>query len=122
MGRRFERQSEGMTQLPDVEEVILAKFPETTVMPAGKVILEAEWEPLAVQGRILAPRASLKVVGPEKICIVGRNGVGKTTLLRTIAERLLPRKDIKVAYMPQDYNECLDSQLTPVEYLSLIHI
>lgn len=118
MGRRFERQSEGMTQLPDVEEVILAKFPETTVMPAGKVILEAEWEPLAVQGRILAPRASLKVVGPEKICIVGRNGVGKTTLLRTIAKRLLPRKDIKVAYMPQDYNECLDSQLTPVEYLA----
>lgn len=118
MGRRFERQSEEMTQLPDVEEVILAKFPEEVEIPVGKVILEAEWEPLAVQERILASRVALKIIGPRKICIIGKNGAGKTTLLRQIAELLLPRTDIHAAYMPQDYSERLDQQLTPVEYLA----
>jgi len=60
----------------------------------------------------------LTLIGPEKICIVGKNGVGKTTLIKEIAQELLKRNDIKAAYMPQNYEELLDFELTPVEFLT----
>ena len=41
-----------------------------------------------------------------------------STLLRRIAAELLPRKDIRAAYMPQDYSETVDGSLTPVEFLA----
>ncbi len=49
---------------------------------------------------------------------MGRNGAGKTTLLRLIAGQLLGRSDIRAAYMPQNYEELLDPELTPAEYLA----
>ena len=48
--------------------------------------------------------------------ILGPNGVGKTTLLRKIAEELSQRDDIKAEYMPQNYEEILDLDMTPVDF------
>lgn len=50
--------------------------------------------------------------------IVGRNGVGKSTLLKRIWEHLQKRTDLKVSYMPQKYEELLEDGKTPVEFLS----
>ena len=67
--------------------------------------------------RILAENIFLRIRGSEKICITGKNGVGKTTLLHKIAEELLNRNDIHAEYMPQNYEELLQLHVTPVEYL-----
>lgn len=67
--------------------------------------------------RVLAEDINLKIRGSEKICIIGANGVGKTTLLRKIAEELSQRDDIKAEYMPQNYEEILDLDMTPVDFL-----
>jgi ATPase subunit of ABC transporter with duplicated ATPase domains len=64
---------------------------------------------------VLARGVELMVRGPEKICIVGRNGCGKTTLIRVIADELLRRGDLRAEYMPQNYAEQLDMDRTPVE-------
>ena len=72
---------------------------------------------LGNEKRILAEDINLKIRGSEKICIIGANGVGKTTLLRKIAEELSQRDDIKAAYMPQNYEEILDLDMTPVDFL-----
>ena len=53
----------------------------------------------------------------RKVCIIGKNGAGKTTLIRWIAGQLLARDDIRAAYMPQNYEEMLDRDETPVDYL-----
>ena len=63
--------------------------------------------------RILAENIFLCIRGSEKICITGKNGVGKTTLLHKIAEELLNRNDIHAEYMPQNYEELLQLHVTP---------
>ena len=181
MEKRFEREAENMTQMPEEEEAIFLKFGQKIQIPAGKVILDYHLEQLPVpdswnerigvnkcavldgcsisdectvsdkriglgkrtmlnerigqdggtvsdervvsaacivpEQRILSKNIHLIVKGAEKICIIGRNGAGKTTLLRRIAEMLLEREDIKAAYMPQNYEDLLDMDKTPVEYL-----
>lgn len=68
--------------------------------------------------RVLARDVNLTVVGPEHIGIIGRNGTGKTTLLRAIAEELLRRTDLKAGYMPQNYHDLLDTEMTPIGFLT----
>ena len=58
------------------------------------------------------------MTGPEHIGIIGTNGVGKSTLLKCAAEELLSRRDIRAAYMPQDYGDSLLGAKTPVELLA----
>ena len=88
-------------------------------MPAGKTVIEYSLDELRTPDdtKILAKDIFLRVRGPEKICIVGTNGVGKTTLLKKMVKELLARSDIKVQYMPQNYEELLDLDVTPVEFL-----
>ena len=118
LGRRMDKQEEELTQRPDAEEAILAFFEEDIRIPQGKTVLDFSLSPLTVDGRTLCDNIHLIVKGPEHIGIFGRNGVGKTTLLKIIADELLPRRDIKAAYMPQDYLESMDMRLTPVEFLA----
>lgn len=66
----------------------------------------------------MAENLRLSVRGPEHICIIGKNGAGKTTLLRRLARELLPRTDLRVSYMPQDYEETVEQEQTPVEFLA----
>ena len=77
MERRFEKENEKMTEMPEQEEAIFFKLGDkNSIIPAGK-----------------------------------------TTLLRKIAKELINRDDIRAEYMPQNYEEMLDFDMTPVEFL-----
>lgn len=120
MGKRFEKEDENMTKMPEQEEAIFFKLgSDDARMPAGKTVIEYSLDELRTPDdtKILAKDIFLRVRGPEKICIVGTNGVGKTTLLKKMVKELLARSDIKVQYMPQNYEELLDLDVTPVEFL-----
>jgi len=127
MEKRFEREAEDYHKMPESEEAIFFKFGQDKKVPASKVVLELDLEQLKTDRgrceedegceRILAADIHLTVRGGEKVCIIGKNGAGKTTLLRRIAEELLKREDLSAAYMPQNYEELLDLDKTPVEYL-----
>lgn len=120
MGKRFEKEDENMTKMPEQEEAIFFKLgSDDARMPAGKTVIEYSLDELRTPDNtnILAKDIFLRVRGPEKICIVGTNGVGKTTLLKKMVKELLARSDIKVQYMPQNYEELFDLNVTPVEFL-----
>ena len=117
--RRFEREHGEMTEFPEEESAIAIRFDRQKAMPAGKTVLEISVPELnSPSGEFLARNVFLKVRGPEKICIIGSNGSGKTTLIRKIAEELCARTDITACYMPQDYEEALPYDMTPVDYLA----
>lgn len=121
MEHRLERERQDMTELPDTEDAILVGFSEDISFPAGKPVLDLSLEWLCApgeEGRALSQNLRLSVRGAEHLCIIGKNGAGKTTLLRKIAQELLPRKDLRAAYMPQDYAETIDQTRTPVEFLA----
>ncbi len=121
MERRFTREEENMTEMPEEETAIFFKLgDETAKIPSGKTVIEYSLAKLYTPDgeRLLAENIHLRIRGSEKVCIVGTNGAGKTTLLRKIAEELLTRKDLHAEYMPQNYEELLNSSITPVDYLA----
>lgn len=118
LGRRFEREAENMTQRPEVEEAIFLRFSPEIKLPAGKIILDFRLPVLMAGEKLLARELRLRVMGGEKIGIIGENGAGKTTLLRLLAQELLQRRDIHAAYMPQDYADTLPPDVLPLDFLA----
>ncbi len=119
MGRRFEKEKENLTEMPEAEEGIFLRFGKDASVPAGKRVISLEMPALFAGEKLLSENISLEISGGDKICIIGKNGAGKTTLLRKIAAELLERKDIKAAYMPQNYEEGFDLSKNPVELLAV---
>ena len=120
MEKRFQREDENMTEMPEIEEAIYFKLGDENLgIPAGKTVIEYSLDKLWTPdgSRILAQNIFLRIRGEEKICIIGSNGSGKTTLLKKISEELLQRKDIHAEYMPQNYEEILELEKTPVDFL-----
>lgn len=117
MGKRFEREKEQMTAMPEQEEAIFAKL-TCRPQPASKVILDLDLPELFVCGKALCRDIRLVLRGQDKFCITGRNGVGKSTLLRHIRDTLLSRRDLHVFYMPQDPDDLLPGDVTPVDFLT----
>lgn len=120
MGKRFEKENERMTEMPEQEEAIFLKLGDRdSAVPAGKPVLDYELPVLySADGEsVLAENIRLYLQGPEKICIIGKNGAGKTTLLKRIAEELRGRTNLRTEYMPQDYEELLDTDALPMDFL-----
>ena len=118
MGKRFEREAQDMTAMPESEEAIFAKL-DCQPLPPSKVVLDLSLDELRIQERILSKDIHICVRAVDKICITGRNGVGKSTLLRLIHSRLMERTDLKVFYMPQDPGDLLDMDKTPLEMMMI---
>ncbi|WJQ84555.1 ATP-binding cassette domain-containing protein [Brevibacillus brevis] len=86
-------------------------------VPGSKQILDFSLEGLQIANKQLSKQIHLSIKGPEKVAIIGENGVGKTTLLKKIMDELVQQSSFKIGYMPQNYEERLDSTQTPIEYL-----
>lgn len=118
MGRRFDREAENMTAMPEAEEAIFAKL-DCMPQPPGKVVADVLLPELTAGGRVLARDVRLTVRAGEKVLITGKNGAGKSTLLRALWMEMKTRRDLNIFYMPQDPCEMLDMDKTPVEMLAV---
>ncbi len=105
-----------LTEIPDVEESINFFF-EDVYIPRTKQIINIKMDELKVNDKVLCKNIELNVVGNTHLCIIGKNGVGKTTLIRKIYEELKQRDDIKLGYMPQMYDDILSSYETAIDYI-----
>ena len=96
-----------LTEIPDVEEAINLYF-ENVNIPKNKVILDLNIPELKIKDKVLSKNINLNIIGNPHICIIGKNGIGKSTLIKEIYNKLKDRKDIKVGYMPQNYDDILN--------------
>lgn len=116
IGRRLEKEKENLLDFPDYEESIFVKFDEAVNYSSKKEILDLNLQKLVIGSKILSENIELKVFGTDKICIIGENGIGKTTLLKIILDNI--KKNVKIAYMPQNYDDKMNVDMSIIDYLS----
>jgi ATPase subunit of ABC transporter with duplicated ATPase domains len=83
--------------------------------PSGKHVLEAKDVSKQFEHTVICEDFNLHVARGDKIALIGRNGVGKTTMLRMFLGEIRPDNgsaelgyEANVGYMPQDHHEAIE--------------
>lgn len=105
-----------LAETPDVEESINLFF-EDVFIPRTKEIINLNIDELKVDNKVLSKNINLNIVGDTHLCIIGKNGVGKTTLIKKIYNELIKRNDINVGYMPQNYDDVLNNYKCVLDFI-----
>ncbi|MEY8700234.1 ATP-binding cassette domain-containing protein [Streptococcus ferus] len=113
--KRLKKEAENLTEMPQDMDAIQLFFSEIRPLPASKILLSWEHKALPTGQTI-----SLQIRGQDKLVITGKNGIGKTRLLKLIMKDLLARPDLSVGYMPQHYEEEFEAQSTPLSFLASV--
>ena len=114
--RNLENKKENLTRKYEPEEAIDIFFEEVDINP-NKVIIDINLDELKIEDHVISKDIHLKVFGKDKICIIGDNGAGKTTMVKIILDELRKKDEIRLGYMPQNYYEAMDYDLKPLEFL-----
>jgi ATPase subunit of ABC transporter with duplicated ATPase domains len=85
--------------------------------PSGRVALEAKGINRAFGELQVISGFDAIVNRGEKIVLVGRNGLGKTTLLKALLEDARWGHEVSIGYFPQDHTGEIEKGLTAVEWL-----
>ncbi len=115
--KRINKESNEFLDIPDVEEAINFDFNNDIYIPNGKCIIDLNIPKLMIDNKILINNIDLKIYGPIHVILIGKNGIGKTTLLKYIYNEIKNRIDIKVGYMPQNYEDLIDPNLTALNFI-----
>ena len=113
--KRLKKEAENLTEIPQDMDAIQLFFSEIKPLPASKILLS--WE------KMLLPTGQTvdwQIRGQDKLVITGKNGIGKTRLLKLLLMDLRERTDLSVGNMPQHYEEEFEAQSTPLSFLTSV--
>lgn len=113
MDRRFDQA--GYAHVDSVEEAIDVYFEDINAI-ASKVILDQSFE-VVINKRVLCKPYHLQLYGKDKVVIVGENGCGKSLFMKQVHASLVTRDDIRLGYMPQNYMDTMEKDMTPTTFL-----
>lgn len=116
---RYEREREDFQEIPEREEEINLFFSNENGLASNKLVLNYEQETVYIKDTVLARNINLIIKGPEKIAMIGKNGVGKTTFLKKIVEDISKNKTLTLGYMSQQYTDVLNPDDTVLEAIRL---
>lgn len=99
-------------------------FNQGNIDRTGNIVLNAEQISKSFEDKILFTNIDLTVFYQNRVCIIGKNGSGKSTFLKIILEELKPDSgtirigsQVKIGYLPQQI-EFADEEQSILEYFS----
>lgn len=113
----------------DVEDksALNVKFPPSP--RSGQVVFKTVDAAIGYGSKIIIDNVNITIERGEKIAFVGRNGEGKTTLMRVIARELFPVRgeavlgyNVDMGYFAQNQEEILDKNDTVYDTLDKIAV
>jgi ATPase subunit of ABC transporter with duplicated ATPase domains len=137
-GAKNTKATQAQSRLKQIEKIEVAELadssrrtPQFKVVPerpSGREVLELAGISKSYGEKRVLTDLSLLVRRGERVAIIGPNGLGKSTLLRIIVERLEADTggvkwghEVRVGYFPQDHREVLDDpETTPLAALEAL--
>ena len=116
--KRFNREATKMTELPTQADTINLQFSTISPLPSTKRVLTIQQMCLKIEEHILVRNINFELLGQEKIGIIGKNGVGKSTFLKELRHLLKEKRGITLGYMPQNYHDILNEADSPIDFLT----
>ncbi len=108
-------------------QTLLVKFPPAP--RSGDVVYKAEDLAAGYPQKVVFRHAGIELRRGEKVALIGRNGEGKTTLMRVIAGELEPFEgesrighNVKMGYFAQNQEDILDKNETVFSTLDRIAV
>ena len=106
---------------------ISIKFPPA--QRSGDVVFKGTDLTVGYPGKIVFRAAQIEIKRGEKVALVGRNGEGKTTLMRVITGELTPIEgeaklghNVKTGYYAQNQEDILDGSVTVYDTLDRVAV
>ena len=100
---------------------------QTEIGRSGKIVIEAVNLQKSFGERLLFKDANINVFYQDRVCIIGENGCGKTTLLKLLLGKIEPEdgtvkmgSQVVIGYLPQQV-DFKDEDQTVLEYFSRLH-
>lgn len=108
--------TEDRPEVIKLDSAIVFPSMDECAVPNGKIVFDFDFPKLQVGEKILAQNVKIKLVGPEKLVLIGNNGVGKSTLMHEILKSL--DTNLEVGYVPQSYYDVISkSNDSPTSFL-----
>ena len=115
-------------EIDETDNVTLTvKFPKAP--RAGDVVFKGNDLTVGYPGKVVFSSADIEVKRGEKVALIGRNGEGKTTLMRVVTGELAPIEgearlgyNVMLGYYAQNQEDILDKSLTVWETLDNIAV
>ncbi len=117
IGRRLEKEKSNLTKKIDTEDSINISFDYSNDLNKNKIIYNEIIKPLKIDNKVLSEEVKLTIKAKDHLVIIGKNGVGKSTLLKIIYNSL--KDKYKVGYMPQNYDDKLDLNSKVLDFICL---
>lgn len=114
-------------ELPDIQKSsrISPYFNFKQKRPSGKLVLKIEDVAKSFEEKKILNKVSFTVARGEKIIIIGPNGIGKSTLLKIILDRLKADHgshewgyEAQISYFAQDHHELLNKSISVLDWLA----
>jgi len=134
-GAKNTKATQAQSRLKQIEKIEVEELAESSrrtpsfavvpARPSGRDVLELQGLRKAYGDKLVLSDVSLTVRRGERVAVIGANGLGKSTLLRIVVDRLAADAGLvkwgheaRVGYFPQDHREVLDdAEATPLHLL-----
>ncbi|SEI41324.1 ATPase components of ABC transporters with duplicated ATPase domains [Streptococcus sp. 45] len=110
--KRYQKEDSNRTEFPENMDNIALFFNDISTLDKNKRILSWKNHQLP-SGQII----NLDIFGQDKLVITGKNGIGKTRLIKQIYHELSKDKQLSLGYMPQDYDSFFSKEISALNFL-----